>query len=146
MAVQISQDNSNIQLIKSGNSFVMSQTIRQDAGRVVPLQKWTVMAQIAASGNWVPWTNVAAVDGSQIPQGIYMGADILAADLVDGNIEGCPILVGGNCTVDENRIVLDQGILDIDDTVPALTIRGRALLRTVGIFIEDTVDISEFEN
>jgi hypothetical protein len=146
MAVQNRADNTNAPLILSGETFVMSQTIHQDAARAVPLLYGTVMGQIAATGMWEPWVNTAAVDGTQLPTGIYLGADIPAADLVDGDIEGKPILLGGCCTVDEARIVLDQDILDIDDAVPAITLTGRALLRSVGIFVEDTVDISEFEN
>lgn len=146
MAVQNRADNSNAPLILSGETYVMSQTIAQDGARAVPLLCGTVMAQIAASGLWTPWVNTGAADGSQIPQGIYLGNDIPAADLVDGDVESRPILLGGCCTVDENRIVLDQDTLELDDAVPALTMTGRALLRSVGIFVEDTIDIAEFEN
>ncbi len=146
MTVQNRADNSNAPLILSGDTYVMSQTIHQDAARAVPLLYGTIMAQIPLTSQWTPWINEGAVDGTGIPQGIYLGADIPAEDIADGDVEGKPILLGGCCTVDEARIVLDQDILDIDDNIAAITLTGRAFLRTVGIFVEDTVDISESEN
>jgi hypothetical protein len=151
MGVQIRQDNTNAQLIKSGNSFVISADIAQNAGRVTPLLKWTVMAFDVIFDVWVPFRDALGVDtqGGGVPRGVYMGADIPAADLVDGDIEGASILIGGNCTVDENRLVWDDNICNPNNIINPGTVEtrtARAALANVGIWLEDTVDISEFEN
>jgi hypothetical protein len=148
MAVQNRQDNQTTPLILSENSVYRSVTIHQDGARVTPLLYGTVMAEIAATRQWVPWNSVAGVDGSAVPRGIYLGSDIPAADLVDGDIEGKPVLVG-NATVNESLVVFDDDTLDADTVINAGTIEARtarAALAAASLYLEGTIGISEFEN
>jgi hypothetical protein len=150
MAVQNRVDNTTVPLITSGYSFVRNGDIAQDAHRTTALLYGTVMAQIAATGLWTPFVAVNGVDGSAIPRGIYLGDEIAAADLVAGNVEDVPILVGGVCTVNESEVVFDDGTLSAASVIGAASIHAvtarMALQQASGIFMELSVDISEFEN
>ena len=74
MAVQTSIDNSNIPFVLSGNALSRDdQVILQDAGRAAVLAPFTLMAKIAASQKWVPFTSEVATNGTAIVQGIYIG-------------------------------------------------------------------------
>ena len=149
MAVQNRGDLTTEQLILSGESLVMNADIAQDAQRATVLLTNTVMAKIAATGLWTPWVNVAGVDGSVIPRGIYVGDDIAAADLVDGNIADAPIIMA-DCIVNENLVVCDDDTLTLDSVIGAGTIYaaiGRDVLEDVsGIITEECVSISHVEN
>jgi len=149
MAVQNRGDLTTEQLILSGESLVMNADIAQDAQRATVLLTNTVMAKIAATGLWTPWVNVAGVDGSAIPRGIYVGDDIAAADLVDGNIADAPIIMA-DCIVNENLVVCDDDTLTLDSVIGAGTIYaaiGRDVLEDVsGIITEACVSISHVEN
>lgn len=143
MAVQNRTDVTNLPFILSGDSFVRSPiTILQDAGRVAPLVFGTVMGRVTASGKYVP-ADAAAVDGSDVPRGIFLGDDIPAADLVAGDVVDQVLLVGSNCTVDEQLVVLEADLLD-DALTSGDTMRDA--LNQIGIFPEDTIDIDSFEN
>ncbi len=149
MAVQNSVDNTNVPLILSGDSFVMYENIESLQGRTTPLLYGTVMAK-KATGNWTPFINVAGVDGSAIPRGIYIGNDIPGATLAADNKDGCAILVGGCCTVNESLVVFDDNTLNADSIIGVGTIHAATardvLAAQTGIFMEGTVNISEFEN
>ena len=149
MAVQNRGDLTTEQLILSGESLVMNADIVQNAQRATVLLTNTVMAKIAATGLWTPWVNVAGVDGSAIPRGIYVGDDIAAADLVDGNIADAPIIMA-DCIVNENLVVCDDDTLTLDSVIGAGTIYvaiGRDVLEDVsGIITEECVSISHVEN
>jgi hypothetical protein len=149
MAVQNRADLTTEPLILSDNSDVRNETIAQDAQRATALLHNTVMALIAATGLWVPWNSVVGTDGSAVPRGIYLGDDIDAADLVDGDVENIPILIG-DATVNENLVVYDDDTLSADSVIGAASIwaiNGRAALKeTANIRLEDTVAISEHEN
>lgn len=150
MAVQNRVDSTTVPLITSGYSYVRNGDISQNAQRTTDLLKNTVMAYIAATGLWTPFISVAGTDGSAIPRGIYLGDDIAAADLVAGNIEDCPILVGGCCTINENEVVFDDDTLNADSVIGAASIHAvtarYALQQASGIFTEESIDISGFEN
>ncbi len=154
MPVQVSSNNTSVPFIRSGFSLVKeSETLLQDAGRSVALLFGTVMAKIAATGKWVPLTSLTTTTGASVAQGIFIGEDIAAADLVAGDVVNQPILTGGACTVDENQVVMDEGTLDIDDVFSAsdatnvyYVVTVRDLLAQRGIYLEDTIDIDEFEN
>jgi hypothetical protein len=151
MAVQNSENISNIPFILSGRGLVEeASTILQDAARTAVLSFGTVMAKVLASGKWVPFEDAAAEDGSAIPQGIYVGGEIAAADIVAGDIEDCPILVGGDVTVDTEQVIIEND-LDLDTVIAAAV--NSPVRKTVkdwladkGIFIESTVDIDQHEN
>lgn len=149
MSVQASLDNANIPFILSGVGLSRDdQVILTDAGRAIPLAPFTVMAKIAATQKWVPFTNAAATDGSAIPQGIYIGDPITAAAIVAGDIADAFILVGKDVTVDVNQVVVENSLtLDTVITVGTTDLRTtRDHLANRGIFTEETVDISGYEN
>jgi hypothetical protein len=149
MAVEARLDNVTVPFIKSGLTYVENGVIAQDAGRTAVLAQNTVMAFNATNQNWVPFTSLVDTEGESVPRGVYLGDDIPAADLVADDIEDIEILVGGCCTVDQELLVFDEDTLDQDSIVNPGNIEARtarACLANVGIFIEDTVDISEAEN
>ncbi len=149
MAVQISRNNSNVPFVQGGQArFIDDAVILQDAGRTAILVYGTVMAKISASQKWTPFIDETAVDGTAIPQGIYVGNDIPAADLVAGDISDSAILAGAGCMVARDQITIENS-----KTLATVITVGTTDLRTVedqlanrGIYVEDTVDISEFEN
>lgn len=149
MAVQNRSDLTTEPFILSDESDVVNGDIAQDAQRATDLLRNTVMAKVAASGLWTPWNSVVGTDGSAVPRGIYRGDDIAAADLVAGNVEDVPILVG-NARVNESLVVFDDDTLNAESVIGAATIgaiTGRdALEAEANIRLELTVSISEHEN
>jgi hypothetical protein len=149
MAVQSESNNSTVPFILSGISFVSeAETLLTDAGRATPLVHGTLMAKVAASGKWVPFTDETAVNGTAIPQGIFIGSDIAAADLVAGDVVDQPILEGGALTIDVQQLVIENSkLLTTVITVGTTDLRTvRDHLMNKGIFTESTVDITGFEN
>jgi len=148
MPMQASTDNTNVAFIRMGISFTKNSTIAQDAGRTAVLTYATLMAKVAATQLWTPFIDETATDGTAIPQGIYLGQEITAAALVAGNVVDSLILVGGALTIDVNQLVIEDSKLlttiITDGTTDVRTVRDHMANR--GIFIEDTVDISGFEN
>jgi hypothetical protein len=149
MAVQERQDLSNTPLILSDESDVENHSIIQNESRTTELLYGTVMAQIAASQLWTPFISVAGTDGSGVPRGIYLGDNIAAADLVAGNVEDIPILVG-NAKVNESEVIWDGDTLDADTVVAPATVEARtarrALEESVNIRLEATVNATAHEN
>ena len=150
MAVQSRLDNTTEKLILSGNTLVReAETLLQDAGRAVPLATYTLMAQIAATKKWVPFTDETAVDGSAIAKGVFMGDAIAAADLVAGDVVDQPIITGGAAaTIDSDLLVIENS-KSLDTVVGAATVEAHRVeddLNEIGIFVEDTTAISDFEN
>ena len=148
MAIQGETDNTNVAFIRTGMSLVKNSTIAQDAGRTAVLAYGTLMAKVSATQLWTPFIDETATDGTAIPQGIYLGQEITAAALVAGNVVDSLILVGGALTIDEGQLVIENS-----KTLATVITVGTTDLRTVrdqmanrGIFVEDTVDISSFEN
>src|SRR5574340_251695 len=111
MAQQASQNNATYPFITGGTALVAeNETILTDAARTVILYQYTVMAQIAATGKWVPWTSVTATDGSAIPQGILMNdGGVTAAALAAADVTGAQILIGTCVEVDAGQLVFDLG-------------------------------------
>ena len=106
-------------------------TILTDGGRAIPLAKYTLMAQIVATLKLVPMTSLVLTTGASVPFGIFLGEDIPAADLVAGDVTDQQIAVLGEpADFDIDKLVFDQGTLDIDDiidtgTIQATTIRSK---------------------
>lgn len=149
MAVQSERDTTTVPLLKSGNSFVRNGTIEQDATRTAILLENTVMAYNATTEMWVPFTVLNDTEGESVPRGIYVGDDIAIADLVAGDIEDAPIIIGGCATVDAQILIYDEDTLDGDSIVNPGTIEARSAtqcLADIGLFVEDTINISEYEN
>lgn len=149
MTVQVTTQNDTRDLILSGQGISPDQeTILTDAGRTTPLEFGTVMSKVAASQKWVPLSDVAAVDGSALPQGIYVGSQIAAADIVAGDVLDAPIISGGDAVVvDENLIVFDdEGTPETIDTIIGAGVEQRTVrdeLARRGIFVGESVSITE---
>ena len=147
MAVQVSINNAILAFILSGLALSRSdQILLTDAGRSTPLLFGTLLAKVAATQKWVPFTSETATDGTASPQGIYIGPDIAAADIVAGDVIDLAVLVG-DAVVDVNQLVIENSktldtIIGVT-SVNARTVRDQLAFR--GIFTEDTVNISGFE-
>ena len=152
MGVQANQDNSSVPFIRFANPAAIDEEgiIFTDAGRATPLLSKTLMAKIAATQKWVPFTDETAVDGSAIPQGIYVGPDVPAADIVAGDVVDSQILIGA-AFIDLNQLVIENSkTLDtvINATGGADNINIKSVkdyLADKGLFAEDTTDISGFQ-
>ena len=124
------------------------QTILTDAGRVTPLVYGTLMAKIAATGKWVPFTDETATNGTATARGVYIGRDIAAADIVAGDVEDVSILIGGGCKIDREQLVIENA-KTLETVVAAGTLAARTVqddLASLGIFIGESVDTTSFEN
>lgn len=98
---------------------------------------------VAANGKSVPFDSTA-VDGSEIPAGIYMGADILAATLVAGDVVDLPVIYSG-LKFDEAKLIFDNG----SDTIDTLTATGRTIRAELELMdlVGKTTDVTtNFEN
>ncbi len=153
MSVQGRSDLTNNPFILTGMSLVKNnETLLQDAGRSTPLAPFTVMAKILASGKWVPFTDETVVEtGAAVPQGIFLGDAVTAADLVAGDVVGQTILVGGALTYDDAQLVIENS-KTLATIVKATTAVDNVFVKTVGdlledkgMFAESTVDIAGFE-
>lgn len=149
MAVQERENNTTNQLILSDDSLVKNGTISQKEQGATDILQNTVMAFNATSRQWVPFDSLIQTNGESVPRGIYLGDDILAADIEEGDTEDCAILVG-NATVNRESVVWHNDTLNADSIVNPANIEARtayyALIESAGIFIEDTIEISEQEN
>ena len=148
MAVQTSINNAILAFILGGLALSRSdQILLTDAGRTTDLLFGTLLAKVAATQKWVPFISETATDGTASPQGIYIGPDIASADIVAGDIADLAVLVG-DAVVDVNQVVIENSktldtIIGVT-SVNARTVRDQLAFR--GIFAEDTVNISGFEN
>jgi hypothetical protein len=109
------------------------------------------MGKVAATGKWVPFTDETATDGSAVPQGIYMGDDIPAADIVAGDVEDVPILVHGmkfneDKLVIENSKTLDTIVAPSDATNTYIDKTVRDILRERTLIPMNTQSGSRAEN
>lgn len=155
MDVQTRLDNNANPFILSGYGYSREpETLLQDAGRgAADLVQFTLMARIVASGKWVPFTSAVTVEtGASVPQGIYLGADIAAADIVAGDVTGLVILIGGNLTYDDARLVIENS-LTLATPIKASTAVDNVFVQRVsdflenkGMYAESTVDIASYEN
>ena len=148
MAVQNTADNTNIPFLHNEDTIVRTCTIAQDEQRTADLLQYTVMAYNATNQNWVPFTELADTEGESMPRGIYLGEDIDADDLCDGDIEDAPILVK-NGIVNRDMVVWDQDLQTADSIVNPGTVNATsaemALIETANITMEDSEAISDFD-
>lgn len=148
MGVQNSINNAILAFILSGLALSRTdQILFTDAGRSTDLVFGTLLAKIAATQKWVPFTDETATDGTASPQGIYIGPNIAFADIVAGDITDLSVLVG-DAVVDVTQLVIENSktlntIIGVT-SVNARTVKDQLAFR--GIFAEDTVNISGFEN
>lgn len=150
MAVSVRLDNVNAPFILGGYPYTdQVAVLSQDGARATVLAFGTVMAKIAATQKWEPFTNAAAIDGTAIPLGIYVGDDVLAATLVAGDVTDAAILVGGGgVLVDVNQLTIENSLtlatVIAAGAIAAQTVRD--FLANIGIFVENTVATSAAEN
>lgn len=136
-------------LVRGGQSAVERDAIYStDGGRTTPLLFGTVLGKIVATGKYTAFIDETAVNGTAIPAGIYIGPSIPAADIVAGDVENIPLLVGNGVYLDFSKLVIENSkllttIIDTG-TVNARTVEDQ--LRWLGIFGVETVDITSFEN
>jgi hypothetical protein len=97
------------------------------------------------NGNHAVGVDATDFEQSIVPAGIYIGDEIAAATIVAGTVPNCPIIVGGNITLDLNQIVLEAGLLMMDVIVPLERTIADAL-GEIGIWPEDTLHIANYEN
>jgi hypothetical protein len=148
MSVQVSSNNSSVPFVRAGFSKTKTgQTLKQDAGRTLPLAPYTVLAKVAATGKYVPFTDETAVDGSAVPCGIYLAESIAASAIVAGDVVGITVLVG-DAIVDAAQLVIENAktINTVVNAGNAISLTVGDLLELRGIFAESTVDIDNFEN
>jgi len=123
----------------------------QDGGRSGDILSKTLMAKIAATGKWVPFTDIAAVDGAGIPAGIYdpegtLG-DISEADIQAGDVVDLPILFFG-AAFDKDQLVIENSLL-LTTVLEAGAISAQTVedaLRKLSLIATDTISASSPEN
>lgn len=145
--VQVQTDNELQDLLIFGHAATkQGQTLKQDAGRSGNLVFGTLMAKVSATQKWIVFVNEASTDGSNIPQGIYVGPDILEADIIAGDVEDLQILVGAWIVIDKNILTIENsktlGTVITVSTTDKRTVEDH--LAEAGIFMQDTVEISSF--
>ena len=150
MAVESYKDLTNYPFWLSGRLIYRdNETILTNAGRTTPLKQFTLMAQVVATGKWVPLTDVTATTGAAIAKGVYVGDDITAAALVAGDVTGCPIVVGGDLsTFDGGQLIIENSVT-LATVVGATTVTAHRVsddLARIGLYAESVVDIENFEN
>ena len=149
MTVQTNTTNVNKPFVLAGFPVSLTKAIVfKDAGRTAVLAFGTIMAKIASSQKWVPLTDLAAVDGSAVAQGVYIGANIPAAKIAANDVPDCQILIGSGAILDVGQIVLENS-LELDDVCACAVAVGvgdkvhdivtvRDLLARRGIILEET--------
>lgn len=151
MAVQSRLDIDITPFFLSGSRIYKDdEVIVQDAGRIDPLLKNTVMAQVASNKKWTPLVSVSETTGASIAKGIYVGDDIPAATIAAGDVTSIPIVIGGDMvTFDKEKLVFDGDTLSLDDEIGIGTVSAHRVeddLNRIGLFAEETVNISGYEN
>jgi hypothetical protein len=123
--------------VEAGITF----TVTDGATDFAAGDKFTITT--TANGKTVPF-DATAVDGTEIPEGIYMGADIPAADLVAGDVLDNPVVYSA-MKFDEAKLVFDNG----SDTLATILPTGRTIraeLELMGL-IASPVDVTtNYEN
>lgn len=159
-ASQSRADSNSFPFIVGGEGFIKdNETVLQDGSRTVVLAQYTIMAQVASSGKWVPWlnANLAGTTGTQYPLGFLMNpGGITAAANAAGDVTGVQIMYAGKgCQLDLSQIVFDRGSTGVGTpntlaaipTVPTnLALQAEALLAMKGFVFVSTVAIDNLEN
>lgn len=150
MAVQVRLNNDNRPFILSGDGFKETDAVfLQDAGRgAVALVFGTLVAKVASTGKYVPFTDETATDGTAVPAGIFVGNNITGAALVAGDVIDQVILIGGSVTIDVSQLTIENSKLLTTVIVGSaiFTQTVKDYLVDKGIFVESTVAISATEN
>ncbi len=123
------------------------ETLFQDAGRGADLLSRTLMAKIAATGKVVPYTLETATNGTAIPFGVFdpegTFGDIPQQDIIDGDVEGLPIVMFG-AAFDKDKLVIENA-KTLDTIIAVGTINARTVedeLRRNSLIAVDTISAS----
>jgi hypothetical protein len=96
---------------------------------------------VTAVNKYVPF-DATLLNGGQQVHGIYLGDEISIAKMQAADVPNSPMLVGGNCTIDLDQIVYEDGAID-EILQSGKTVRDE--LAAIGIFAEKTIDIDGYE-
>ena len=119
----------------------MTFTITDGAADFIAGDKAAIV--ITADGDFVP-LDVSGVGGAERVHGIYMGDDILAADLVAGDVVDNPILSNG-ANFNSDKLIFDDGVSTLDTMLPSgETVREE--LAKLTLIPQTTQTASAFEN
>jgi hypothetical protein len=121
--------------------------IAEDAGRATDLLQYTLMGKVAATEKWVPFTDETATDGSAENFGIYMGADIAAADIVAGDVIDNAIIYRG-LRFDEDKLVIENS-KTLATVIGATTIHAHTVrdgLHDQDLIPQKTQTATDYEN
>ena len=150
MTVQVSQNLSNRPFILDQSLAVSrdNAVIVGDAGRAADLAQFTLLAKVAVSGKYKAFSDEAALDGTALPDAILLSPTIPQADIVAGDVEDVIILEGGDCVIDKERLVIENG-KTLQTVIASGTVNAKTVekaLKELGIFMGSTDEISSFEN
>ena len=154
MTLQASLNVDLTNLVQGGYPNYEGGTLLTNGSRSGDLATNTVMAKVAASGKWVPMTDVDAADGQWKPRGIYVGPTITEAAIkaADVTLDDGSMLVGGSnvfinqaLLVFENSLTLASVLIMNTDTPQSWgTIKDA--FREIGLWTMSVIDASTYEN
>jgi hypothetical protein len=122
----------------------MTYTTASDLG-TGGLVRGSVCTYNPATGIWIPYTDVTATDGTEMPRGVFVGEDIDPHVLAAGNVANQVMAIGGPVEYGDNVIVFHNGVALTDEiTNQNITVEGA--LASIGIFIESVDFVSQLEN
>lgn len=149
MAVQTRQDFDGSSIFRYGVRITTEGVIAQDGGRSTDLVQYTLMGKLQASGKWVPFTDETATDGTGFSLGIYIGEDILAADLVAGDISDAQIIIAGSVLILDESFLTIENSKTLDTKVENGTKDFRTIeekLQSIGIYFTENIHVTNVEN
>lgn len=76
------------------------------AGRSGNIEPFTLMGKAAVTGKWIVPYAPAAVDGSAVTVGVYLGETILEATIKAGDVLDAPMLTAG-ARIDEDKLIVE---------------------------------------
>lgn len=148
MGVQNRSNNDNTPLILNDYGSVSKQlVIAQDGTRSGDLVTNTLLAKIAATGLYVPFTDETATDGSALPAGVYVGPTIAEADIQAGNVDAYGI-IGGAVVLDKDKLVIENS-KTLATVIGATSVEAKTVedvLNLRGIFLGEVDATTSYEN
>jgi hypothetical protein len=143
MQVRLDIDTSDILIQELPTAFREDfATFAQDAAIAQDLAQYTLVGKIAASGKWKLY-DPAAVDGSALKLGVYMGPVVAQADIVAGDVTDLPILYA-NARLVEGKLVI-EGATTLETVIGATTVNAttvRDAFMRQGVIFQETEPIS----
>lgn len=125
-----------------------AEILLQDGSRATDLLSRTLMAKIVATGKVEPYNDETATNGTAIPYGVFdpegSFGDIPKQDIIDGDVEGLPILLFG-AAFDKDKLVIENSKL-LTTIIAVGTINARTVedeLRRNSLIAVDTISASK---